>query len=129
MAGTKRIVDVEVESLYESAYEFWIIRLFARVEAQILHHRDSRHHCGKRLANRLHGESGIHPALGASQVAAHGHQRTVRAQPFECGDRGAETKVVGHFEAAVFFCAKWGIEIRPDENASSPDRGQILEGR
>ena len=128
VTGAKCIVYVVVKAVNEVSNEFWIVGLLSRVEAKILHHRDARHHRRERLADRRHGETGINLALGPPQVAAHGHERPVCAQPFERRDRRSQAKVVGYLDAAACLRPQRSVEIGPNEHALPSDRRQILQG-
>ena len=86
MTRAEGVVDVVIEPVDEPAHEVGIVRLFARIEAEVLHDLNPRHQALHDRSYRRHRVTRIDLALGPAEVAAHHDLGPVGQEPLEGGN-------------------------------------------
>ena len=81
MGGAEGLVDVGVEPLDEPLHERGVVRLLARVEAQVLHEPDARAQRLQPLPHRVHLPAGVGCAGRPAEMRAGHHLGALVQQP------------------------------------------------
>ena len=146
MRGAERVVHVRVGELGEASREADVVRLLARIEAEVLEEDHvalldvgahglgavaddlvERHHLDLEQFAEPVGD-GREPEvvprlpLGTSEVGRHHEGRSPLAQLAEGGDRGTDPQIVRH-AAAV----ERDVEVDADEHTGAGDVAEVVE--
>ncbi len=122
-------VHVGVEAVDQPLHEGGVVRLLARVEAQVLGQPDPRGQCLEPLTHGVHLPARVGRPGGPSEVRARHHLRTVVLELLERRQRRRDAEVVGHRGLAAHPDVQWDVEVDPDEHALPVDVGEVPEER
>jgi hypothetical protein len=124
--GPEGVVHVAVVAGDELVDEGRVVRLLARVEAQVLQQLHAGHELGEVLADGSDVVTGVRYALGPAEMGRAGDRGSVVEEPPQRRDRLAHPEVVGDDAPAVHLADRH-VEIDAHEDRPAPDRGQVLE--
>ena len=129
VGGAEGLVDVGVEALDEPLHEGGVVRLLARVEAQVLHEPDARAQHLQPLPHRVHLPARVGGAGRPAEVRARHHVGTLVEQPAQRRQGGGDPEVVGHRGLAPHADVQRDVEVDPHQHALPVEVGEVLEER
>ncbi len=126
---TEGLVDVGIESVDQPGHEGGVVRLLARIEAQVLGQRDAGAQDAQTFAHGVHLPTGVGCARRAAQVRGRHDLGALVEQALERGQGSRDAKVVGHRGPSPHANVQGHVEVDPDQHALPVDIGEILEER
>ena len=123
------LVHVGVEAGDEPLHEGRVVRLLARVEAQVLRQLHAGAEGLQPLADRVHLPAGIRRAARPPEMRGGHHVGTLVLQPAQGRQRGGDAEVVGHRGPAAYPDVQRHVEVDPHQHAPALQRGEVPQER
>ena len=129
MRRAEGLVDVGVVPLDQSLYERRVVRLLARVEAQVLGQRDARAQRTQPLAHRVHLPARVRRARRAAEVRRRRDLGALVEKAAQRRQRGVDAEVVGHGGLAPHADVERDVEVDPHEHPPALQGRQVAQER
>ena len=123
------LVDVGIEPVDQARHEGGIVRLLARIEAQVLGQGDAGAQDVEAIPDRVHLPAWVGRARWTPKMRGRHHLCALVEQVLEGGNGGRDAEIVGHGGPSPDADVQGHVEVHPDQHALPVDIGEILEER